>query len=113
MYPQAPVLRWRDGVSSPSGISGCALPVQRETHPQSGLERKKLDAARLEKLLATLHEELRDAAILPDDRRCLEVVETIDHVDGKPQARVRRMVNALHYQELLARLDALVGSRSE
>jgi hypothetical protein len=67
----------------------------------------------LEKLLVTLIEELQDAAILLDDRRCIEVVERVGHVDGELGARVRRMVSTFQYQELLARLDALVGSRSE
>lgn len=72
-----------------------------------------MGAARLEKLLATLLEELCDVAILLDCWCCLEVVERIDRVDGEPGARVRRMVNTFQCQELLAGLHPLVGSRSE
>ena len=61
----------------------------------------------------TLPEELRDAAILPDDRRCLEIVERIDHVGGEPGARVCRMVNTFHGQELRAGSGRLAGIRSE
>ena len=67
----------------------------------------------MEKLFATLLEELRDAAIVPDDRCGLEVVETIDRVAGASGARLRRMVNISQYQELPAGLDRLTGSRSE
>jgi hypothetical protein len=74
---------------------------------------EKLVAARLEKLLATLLEELPDATILLDDWRCFEVVERIDRVDGELGARVRRMVNTFQRQELPAGLDPLDGGRSE
>lgn len=76
-------------------------------------EGEKLGAAQVEKLLATLLDELRDTAILLDDRRCLEVVEKTDHVEGELGARVRRMVNTFQYQELLAGLNPLAGSGSE
>lgn len=69
--------------------------------------------AQLEKLFATLLEALRCAAILPDDRCGLEVVETINRVAGASGARLRRMVNISQHHELPAGLDRLTGSRSE
>ena len=48
-----------------------------------------------------------------DDRRGLEVVGRVGHIDAEPGARVRRMVTTFQHQELLARLITLVGSRSE
>jgi Amt family ammonium transporter len=76
-------------------------------------EGEKLGAAQAAKLPATLLEELRDAAILLDDRRCCQFVKRIDRVDGEFGARVRRMVNTFQYRELPAGLDPLVGSRAE
>ena len=76
-------------------------------------EVEKMGAVQLEKLLATLLKDLRDAAILLDDWCCLEVVERIDHVDSALGGRVRRMVNTFHWQELRARLDRLSGSRTK
>ena len=74
---------------------------------------ENLGAAQLEKLLVTLTEELRDAAILLDDWCCLDLIERIEHVDGEFDARARRMVNTFKYRELRAGLDPLLGSRSE
>jgi len=73
----------------------------------------KIGRTQLEKLFATLLEELRDAAILPDDRCGLEVVETIDRVAGASGTRPRRMVNISQYQELPTGLDRLAGGGSE
>jgi hypothetical protein len=89
------------------------FPYSEKQAREATSEGEEMGAPRLEKLLATLLEELPDAAILLDDWRCLELVERIDHVDGEIGARVRRMVNTFQYQELLVGFDPLAGSRSK
>jgi hypothetical protein len=66
----------------------------------------------LVKLPATLLEELRQAAVLLDGPRCLELAAKIGTVDDELGARLRRMVGNLQYQELLEVLDTSVGVRS-
>jgi signal transduction histidine kinase/CheY-like chemotaxis protein len=75
-------------------------------------EAAELSVGPLLKLPAVLLEELRQAAVLLDGPRCIELAGKIDAIDDELGARLRRMIGNLQYQELLDVLDQSIGVRS-
>jgi signal transduction histidine kinase/CheY-like chemotaxis protein len=71
-------------------------------------ESTTVSLAQLEKLPPALLEELREAAVLLDGERCLEVAGRIARIDDKLGARLENMVKNLRHKELLAQLDSIV-----
>ena len=67
--------------------------------------------AQLEKLPPGLLQELRDAAVLLDGPRCLEIATRIDDDEGELRGWLRRMVDNLQYAELLHLLDEAYATR--
>lgn len=68
-----------------------------------------LSLAQLEQLPADLLLELRDAVVLLDGPRCLELARRVGTIDGELGARLRRMFDNLRYQDLLVLLDTAIG----
>jgi CheY-like chemotaxis protein len=71
-------------------------------------EASRVTLAQLEKLPQALLEELREAAVLLDGERCLEVAGRIAHINQNLGARLENMVKNLRHKELLAQLDSII-----
>jgi signal transduction histidine kinase/DNA-binding NarL/FixJ family response regulator len=72
----------------------------------------ELDAAQLKKLPPALIHELREAAVLLDDQRCLKVAGMISDHNHELGERLRCMVENLQYKEMLAAVDSLTREES-
>ncbi|MBF0343598.1 MAG: response regulator [Nitrospirae bacterium] len=67
-----------------------------------------LDFAQIRELPPDLLKELREAVILLNGERCLEVAGMISDIDYEMGSRLRRMVEDLQYKELITALDRLL-----
>jgi signal transduction histidine kinase/CheY-like chemotaxis protein len=73
------------------------------------LQPEEVDATRLKSLPPDLVEALREAAILLDGRRCIELAARIRDVDPAAGDRVLLMLEGLQYKELLVLLDDVLA----
>ena len=72
----------------------------------------QLDMIRLESLPLALLSELRKAAELLDQDRCIKIAGQISDIDYALGAQLRHQVEIFHYQELLDILDRLLDQTS-
>jgi signal transduction histidine kinase/DNA-binding NarL/FixJ family response regulator len=76
-----------------------------EQAPAAAAGEDELDVAQLKELPPALIYELREAAVLLDDQRCLKVAGVISDHNHELGERLRCMVENLQYKEMLAVLD--------
>jgi hypothetical protein len=84
-----------------------------EQPPAAATGEDKLDVAQLKNLPSALIYELREAAVLLDDPRCLKVVGMISDHNHELGERLRCMVENLQYKEMLTALDSLTREGSK
>ncbi len=89
---------------------GLRLPA--EEHPPEEAEAEatevELDKGQLKGIPQELIEQLREAAVLLDDKLCLEVAGMISDYSHKLGEQLRSMVEDFQYKEILAALDNLI-----
>jgi len=78
-----------------------------EQAPAAATGEGELDAAQLKELPPALIHELREAAVLLDDQRCLKVAGMISDHNHELGERLHCMVENLQYKEMLTALDSL------
>ncbi len=61
-----------------------------------------MDEGQLKKIPRDLIENMRDAAVLLDERQCLKAAETIGDHNPELGRRLRRMVENLKYRKMLS-----------
>ena len=83
-----------------------------EEQPSTAAAGEEEVSAQLERLPPDLLAELRDAAVLLDTRRCLDLAGKVERIDAELGARLRRSVDNLQYIELLQVLDKAIAVKT-
>ena len=92
---------------------GVRFLYEEKNTPIATIEGNGLDEEQLKKIPRDLIENLREAAILLDDERCLKAAGIISDYNHETGEHLRRMVENLQYKEILVTLDRLTGSGAE
>lgn len=86
---------------------GVRFSYTKEKTAKQPFKKSELDSKQLIKLPSNLLDDLRAAAVLLNEHKCLDVIGFINEHNPEEAAKLRNMIENLQYKELLLMLDKI------